>query len=224
VATIGDLMRSRARFFACLFSACLSCLGSALAADEFSFPALNKSYKDLVSDFVPVRQGPVTLTLSSPSQTLTIRGNRAVVTPRADGTFDGRVELDIMGKGFLAGDIDWNGTGTRLQDELILVPQTVVLEGRARIARATGGYNITALSLPADVKVRITSKLSVELVNWCDRASLLPFSGLDCRSLENSLSEVTVPLPAAGEGYFLSDAEIGPAERQRLDALLERAR
>jgi hypothetical protein len=193
-------------------------------AEEFSFPALNKSYTDLVSDFLPVRQGPVTLTLSSPSQTFTVRQNRAVVTPRADGTFDGRVELDVMGKGFIAGDVDWNGTGTRLQDELILVPQKLVLEGRARIARAPGGYSITALSLPKEVKLRITSKLSVGLVNWCDTAALLPFSGLDCRGLEKSLSEVTVPLPAAGESYFLSDAEIGPDERRRLDALLERAR
>lgn len=219
MATIGDLMRLLGGFLICFGLAT-----TALSADEFSFPALNKSYKDLVSDFLPVRQGPVTLTLSSPSQTLTVRGNRAVVTPRADGTFDGRVELDVMGKGFLAGDIDWNGTGTRLQDELILVPQTLVLEGRARIERGTGGYTITALSLPREVKVRITSKLSVELVNWCDRASLIPFSGLDCRGLENSLSEVTVPLPGAGESYFLSDAEIEPAERRKLDALLERAR
>lgn len=189
-------------------------------AEELSFPLLNRTYADLVSDFAPIRQGPMTLTLSSPNQKLTVRRHGLRLTRRADASFDAVVEVELMGKGWLVGDIDFSGASTRLQDELILLPQTVTLEGRAKIERAADGYRIEALALPAQVALRISSKLGNSVVSWCDSVSLLPFTRLDCRGLERSLGTVNVPLPAAGESYLLPDRELRAEDRAALDALL----
>ena len=222
MATIVDLMSFSNRAALCLAAVLLA--APPLRAEEFSFAPLNRTYRDLVSDFAPLQQGPITLTLSSPNQTLTLRRNLARLVRRPDGTFDGRVEVDLEGKGWLIGDLDWSGSGTRFQDELVLLPQTVVLEGRAAIERSPGGYTIKALAMPATVRLRIASKLVAELVVWCDRAAILPWSGLDCRGLERSLTEVAVPLPPSGESYFLSDADLGPEGRARFDAFLKSSR
>jgi hypothetical protein len=192
------------------------------SADEFNFAPLNRTYRDLVSDFAPIRQGGVTLTLSSPNQTMTVKRNLARLTRRADGTHDGRLEIDVDGKGWLIGDVDWGGTGTRLQDELQLPAQTIAIDGRVAIERSTGGYSLKALDLPPSVKVKIQSKLASSLMSWCGTASLLSLGGLDCSVLERSLTEVVVPLPAGGESYFLSDSDIGPQAKALLDAYLAR--
>jgi hypothetical protein len=193
----------------------------AARAEELSFPLLNRTYTDLVSDFAPIRQGPMTLTLSSPNQKLTVRRHGVRLTRRPDGAFDAAVEVEVMGKGWLVGDIDFSGASTRLQDELILLPQTLTLDGRAQIERSTDGYRVEVLSAPSQVALRISSKLANEVVTWCDRVALIPFTRLDCRALERSLATVNVPLPAAGESYLLADRELRPEDRAQLDALLK---
>jgi hypothetical protein len=199
----------------------LGLLAAGLArSEDLSFPLLNRTYSDLVSDFAPIRQGPMTLTLSSPNQKLTVRRHGVRLTRRPDKTFDAAVEVELMGKGWLVGDIDFSGASTRLQDELILLPQTVTLDGRAKIERATDGYTIEVLALPSQVALRISSKLANEVVTWCDRMSLIPLTRLDCRGLERSLGTVNVPLPPAGETYFLPDRELRAEDRALLDALL----
>ncbi len=195
--------------------------GSPALAEDFSFPPLNRTYRDLVSDFAPLRQGPITLTLSSPNQTLTVERHLARLDRRPDGTYDGRIEIELQGKGWLIGDLDWSGTGTRFQDELRLLPQTVALTGRASVQRSPGGFTLKTLALPSTVKLKIASNLATEIVTWCDRAAILPWSGLDCRGLERSLTEVSVPLPPPGETYFLSDADLGPEGRARFEAFLK---
>lgn len=215
MATIVDLMPWKKLLVL------LPLMGSPAFAEDFSFAPLNRTYRDLVSDFAPLRQGPITLTLSSPNQTLTVQRHVARLLRQADGTFEGRLEIDLEGKGWLIGDVDWSGTGTRFQDELRLLSQTVALTGRASIQRSPGGFTLKTLALPSTVKLKIASNLATEIVTWCDRAAILPWSGLDCRGLERSLTEVSVPLPPPGETYFLSDADLGPEGRARFEAFLK---
>ena len=75
------------------------------------------------------------------------------------------------------------------------------------------------MSLPAGDQGAVKSGLAVRFVTWCDRLALVPFSGLDCEGFERSLTEIPVPLPAAGETYVLPSEELSAEERAALDAL-----
>jgi hypothetical protein len=215
---------TRARFaLPLLAAASLAALGAA-AEREIVFPRLNRTYENLVGELPPIQQGPFTVRLSSPRQTVLLRSHRVVLAPGAGGAHAGRLELEILGKGWLVGDVEAAGLTTRLQDELQVPPQTLRLDGRAKIEREADGYRITPLELPKRVEVTIRSGMVNDLVGWCDRLSAMPFSTLDCSGLEHALDKVPVPLPPAGESYLLPDAELRPEDRAALDAYLESAK
>ena len=193
---------------------------AAAAAEEFSFPRLNRAYGDLVPEFAPVTSGPLTLRLSSPRQSLTVREHRLTLAPLADGTHTARLELEILGKGWLVGDISAGALATRVQDELLVPPQKLDLAGRVRVERGAGGYTVTALESPARVEVAIRSRVATDLVSWCDRMAIVTLALFDCGGLDRSLSRVVVPLPPAGESYLLPDEELSPEERAALDRYL----
>lgn len=195
--------------------------GTAGAAETgpFAFEKLNRSYSDLVGELPPIAFDPVTVTLASPSQTLLVRSHRAWLAPRGDGSFDGRLEIDLMGKGALTADVDLAGTRQRLTDELVLPPQTLALVARVRLERVEGGYRIHARGLPARLEVAIQSKLVNDILSLCDGAALLTLGALDCGQLARSLTRPAVPLPAEAD-YYLTDADLTPADRARLDALI----
>ena len=188
---------------------------------EFAFPRLNRTYHDLVGELQPIRHGPFTVRLSSPRQTIVLRSHRLELRPAAGGVHAGTLELEVMGKGWLVGDVDAAGLATRLQDELQVPPQTLRLDGRVRLERAPDGYRVTPLELPARVEVVIRSGLVADLIGWCDRLAAVPFADFDCVGLERSLERVAVPLPPAGESYLLPDAELRDEDRLALDRYLE---
>jgi hypothetical protein len=197
--------------------------GAARAAETgpYTFEKLNRTYTDLVGELPPVVYDPVTVTLASPSQTLHVRGHRAWLAPRADGSFDGRLEIDLLGKGALVADVDVAGVRQRLTDELLLPPQTLALVARVRLARVDGGYRVSAQGLPAKLEVAIQSKAINDVLALCDGAALLSMGALDCSQLARALTRPAVPMPAAAD-YFLADTDLTPADRATLDALLAR--
>ncbi len=203
---------------------CGALAGPPLGAAEprsFSFGKLNRSYENLVGDLQPITQGPLTVELSSPSHTLVLKSNKLLLTPLGEGAaaaHQAHLELELMGKGQLVADVEGAGLRTRLQDELFVPPQVLALDGRIRLARGEGGYQVTPLELPRQVEVKIQSKLSNDLLSLCDGVAL--FTGLDCGALERSLSVATIPLPAVGESYLLADGDLSEADRAALDALL----
>ena len=190
------------------------------AARQFTLSKLNRTYKDLVSDFAPIQQSGMTLTLSSPSQTVQVKDNSATLAARPDGTYDATITLEFLGKGLLTGDIEWAGQGTRLQDELIVPQQRITLPGRVRVKPAATGYELTTLTLPAELELVVKSQMAGNFVTWCERLALVPFTNLDCTGLERSMSAVKVPLPAAGETYLLPYEELGEEERRAIDEYL----
>lgn len=212
--------------FRALFAAALSlalAAGAARAAGTgpYTFEKLNRTYTDLVGELPPIVYDPVAVTLASPSQTLHVRGHRAWLSPRADGSFDGRLEIDLLGKGALVADVDLAGVRQRLTDELLLPPQTLSLVARVRVARVDGGYRVSAQGLPAKLEVAIQSKAINDVLALCDGAALLSMGALDCGQLARALTRPAVPMPAAAD-YFLADTDLTPADRATLDALLAR--
>lgn len=211
----------RSAFAAAALAALLAAVAFAAETGPYSFTKLNRGYADLVGELPPIVYDPVTVTLSSPSQTLQVRAHRAWLAPRPDGAFDGRLEIDLLGKGALVADVDLGGARRRLTDELLLPPQTVALAARVRLARVEGGYRVSAEGLPAKIEVAVQSKVINDVLALCDGAALLSMGALDCGELSHALTRPAVPLPAAAD-YLLSDADLSDADRATLDALLAR--
>ena len=193
----------------------------ARAADvDITFSLLNKTYTDLVGEVEPVVQGPLTVRPSSPKNALTLRDNRLHLHPEGDGVFSGRLELDILGKGWLVADVDAAGLETRFQDELLVPPQTLRFDGKVKLERVPGGYRATAVETPRHFEVALQSKVVTSFLSWCDSASSVPFAHIECAGLEHGLTHVSLPLQGVGATYFVADTDLTPAERQQLDALI----
>lgn len=200
-------------------------LGPASAASpsatpaRFTFDSLNRAYQLEDSDVAPVRQGPVTIHMSSPRNSLVLKGHSVTLTPHGDGTYRASVGIDLLGSGDLVADLVTSaGTSSRLEDVVIVPRQEVRLDGRVRFARVPGGWDVTALSLPREVKLDIQSRLAGNLVTLCGQMAV--FLGLDCDGLDRSLSRVDVPLPEPGSVFFLPEEDLSPAEVAALDAYL----
>ena len=202
-----------------LLVACFAAPGLAAEPAPLSFEKLNRTYSDLVDALPPIVYDPLTVRLASPAQTLHVRGHRAWLAPRGDGSFDGRLEIDLLGKGALVADVDVAGVERRLTDELVMPPQTVALAARVRLARGEGGYRVSAEGLPAKIEVAIQSKLVNDVLALCDGAALLAMGALDCGELTRALTRPAVPLPTSAD-YFLPDSDLTDADRAALDALV----
>lgn len=205
---------------------CAALAAAPLVAAEapIELEAYNRTYTDLVGELEPYVADPVRVRLSSPSQSLTVRGNRIHAEPTAGGTLVGRLELDVLGKGALVADVDLGGIRQTFDDEILLPPQTLVVAGRARVERAAGGYRVTVLELPERVRVAVQSRLAVSVLNLCGSAELLTLGAVSCAGLEEALTRPAVPLPRETGEVFLPDTELGAEERARLDRLIAAAR
>lgn len=186
---------------------------------RFSFDSLNRTYRFDDSDLAPVRQGPVTIHLSSPRNALILKDHSVTLTPLSDGTFRASVGVDLLGSGDLVANlVTAAGTSSRLEDLVVVPRQTVRLDGRVRFARVADGWDVTALSLPDRVKIDIQSRLAGSLVSLCGQMAV--FLGLDCDGLDRSLSRAEVPLPEPGSVFFLPEEDLSAAEAATLDAYL----
>lgn len=194
---------------------------SAAAAEPrlFELDSLNGTYSMDGSNIEPVRQGPITIHLSSPANTLVIRGHSLELDPVGDGTYRSKVAVDFLGKGSLVARFETDaGTSSQLEDELVVPRQTLNLDGRVRFDRVPAGWEVTALELPREARIDIRSRLANSLVTLCGQ--LAAFLGFDCDGLDASLSQVRVNLPEPGSVFFLEAADLTPEEVDRLDSYL----
>jgi hypothetical protein len=198
--------------------------GRSAVAGELQLERLNRAYSEVAPEILPIEEGPVTVRLSSPKNSLTVRSHRVRLEPGAGNSFTADLRIEISGKGWLVADVDVGGVGTRLQDEVLVPPQSLEMQGRVRLRKVRGGYEVTPEQLPKSISVRIQSGIGRRLVDLCDGVSSLPFSDVDCPSLERSLSRAVVPLPAPGESFLLEDSDLAPGERQQLDGALGNGR
>jgi len=194
--------------------------GSSAAAAEFQFPALNHSYENLVGEAPPFTSGSLVVRLASPSQKVTLRSHRLTLEPLGDGTFRAVLVADLLGKGHLSADVSVGSFSQHLEDELLLPPQQLAILGRVRLARVPGGFRFPALELPKSLGVTIQSHVGAQVLDLCERATLLALGAFDCAALSRGLTRVEVPLPSAGGDFFLADSETSPADRAGLSALI----
>lgn len=190
-------------------------------AEEFSFAALNRNYKDLVQQLEPFQVGPASVLVRSPQHVLRLVSHSARLTPSAAGGLDAVLRVEFQGSGQIEADIEMTGLDTTVKDALVVPRQSIEVRGRLSVAQTEGGFLVRALELQPSIQVQIESELAARLFRICRPMGLVLVS-LDCRELERSLTLLDVPLPK-DESFFLADEEIGPAEREALIRFLDLA-
>lgn len=215
-------IRPRAVCLAVLSCLLLGAAGSGpLHAEEFSFAALNRNYKDLVQELEPFQVGPATILVRSPQHLLRLVSHSARLTPSAAGGLDALLRVEFQGSGQIEADIDMTGLDTTVRDALVVPRQVLEVRGRLSVAQTEGGFLVRALELQPSIQVQIESELAARLFRICRPMGLVLVS-LDCRELERALTLLDVPLPQ-NESFFLADEEISPAEREALIRFLDLA-
>ena len=198
-------------------------LVSGAGLGQFQLSRLNRGYSEVAPEIQPIEEGPVTIRLSSPRNHLIVRSHLLRLEPGIGNSHSAELRVEFMGKGWLVADVEVGGASTRFQDEVQVPPQALEMQGRVRLRRVRGGYEVTPEQLPRNVRVRIQSGIGRQIVNLCDGVSVLPFTDVDCPALERELTRAVVPLPAPGESFLLEDAELTAQERQQLDGYLKPA-
>jgi hypothetical protein len=219
VTAAGRHPDRRRRLPTALAAGLLATAGALLAAEpgaDLSFERFNGSYSRPGVTMPPRAMGLLTVRLASPTNTLVLRSNRLRLTPLGDGSHRAEGTAEFLGEGWLVADLEMGGAPARLEDEVVIPPQTRTVVGRVRVAHGEQGFELTPVELPATVEVAIRSRLADRVVGLCDQMSLLPFTSLDCGGIEGLLSTAAVPLPAAGDTYLLPADKLTDADRRAL--------
>lgn len=195
------------------------------AAESFVFAPCNRTYSRGGTELAPVTRGPLTLSLSSPSNHLTLEEHELRLTPLADGTHRAVFTARFSGAGELVMDVDAGGAVSRLEDTVTVPEQERTVEGRVRLARrkveeGRAVYELTTVELPEAVEIDVESALAGRFATFCQSLALV--LALDCSGLHDALSRARVEMPPPGETYLLPGECLVPAVRRRLDAYLER--
>ncbi len=185
---------------------------TAAAGIEIAF--VNGVYEDLDSNLQPIRQGSITIRVSSPEHRLTVHANRLALAPNGDGTFDAAIEIDFEGSGHLIADVEGIG---RFQDLVEAPRQTARTAGTVRLARDAGNYLFIVEAAEPSVRLEIESGIARQVVGACRTLALLPFLRLPCGGLEESLRAVDVPMPGPGEQIKLPADLLSEEEKAFLD-------
>ncbi len=190
--------------------------------ETFVFPSCNRTFQQLGGDLAPVRQGAMTIGLSSPRHQLRLFDHRLEMTPLADGTHRARFVAEFAGDGDLVADVDLGGMASRLEDSVVLPRQTTAVDARVRLGHGDQGYEIIPVELPETVELRIRSQLAGRFATLCDTLTLVPGMVADCDALRAALSRARVPMPEPGETYLLPEECLDDDVRLKLDLYLDR--
>jgi hypothetical protein len=188
-------------------------------ARHLELPRLNQTYRDLAPEVLPVASGGLTVALRSESNHLTVRSHGLEVEPLPGGDYRMTARASVLGKALVTAVIMAGGMPGEIEDEVLLLPQEVVVEGRAKVRRVAAGYEVTPLELPATVDLAIQSRLAGQVVSMCETLSIL-VSGMECTGFERALSVVRFPLPEPGTPQVVDAALLTAEERSQIDAAL----
>ena len=179
---------------------------------EIGIGFANGNYENLDADLEPIRQGSLTIRVSSPRHRLTVHGNRLTLAPRGDGTLDAAIEIDFEGHGDLIADVERVG---RFEDRVAAPRQSARAAGVVRLSRAGGNYVFTVVSADPSARLTIASGIASQVVGACRAFSI--FLRLPCGGLEQALSVVDVPMPGPGEQLVLRADLLSGGEKAFLD-------
>lgn len=187
---------------------------------SFHFADLNHAYHDVLPPLAPIAQGPLTIQLRSPHQTLDLLDNTVLAHSNGDGTHDLTIDVDFAGRGELTADMTLGAMTRRYKDQVEMPRQRKRVLATVRIHPVAEGYEITTVRLPDQVAVAIRSGIGDRIISWCNRMAMIPFFALDCDGLTQSLETAVIPLPAPGSTYLLSRDQLSPKQRGQIDAYL----
>lgn len=186
---------------------------------EIEIRYVNGVYENLGSDLEPIRQGPLTIRISSPEHRLTIHSNRLRLVPNEDGTIAATMEIDFQGQGHLIAQVEGFG---RFTDDVAAARQTVEAAGTVRLERAEDGYLFTVVEAQSDTRVEVESGVADQIVGACRAASRLPLVKLPCNGLDAALTSLRIPMPEAGRQFLLPSAEMTRKEKAFFNRLAPR--
>ncbi|MDA8019680.1 MAG: hypothetical protein MPN21_19750 [Thermoanaerobaculia bacterium] len=178
---------------------------------------LNGTFTDLRAGFVPIDRGGATILLRSPRHRITVHGHRLTLSEVPDsppGTYDVWLTVDLDGDGELEAIVQQ--TGTELKDRVVAPRQTVRMSSRLRLTSVDGGFSIEVVKpYLHTLDFRIESRLAAQIVSSCSGLSLF-VGGLDCEALEDALGVARVPMPEAGQRFWLPAERLTEADRELL--------
>ncbi len=188
-------------------------LAPAAAADDgIEIGFMNGVHEDLDANLRPIRQGSITIRVSSPDHRLTVHGNRLTLEPRSDGTLEAKIEVDFEGRGHLIADVESVG---RFEDQVQAPRQTARTDGIVRLTRAGDGYVFTVERADRSVPLEIDSGVARQVVSACRMVAV--FLNLPCQSIESALSVIRVPMPGEGEQIQVPASLLSDDEKAYLD-------
>ncbi|MEE8525875.1 MAG: hypothetical protein V3T72_18215, partial [Thermoanaerobaculia bacterium] len=211
-----------------VFLLLLLAIPAAVTADEIELQFLNATYSGLDSGLEPIREGPLTIALSSPEHRLTVYSNRLTLRPSqhrpaGGGRWDAEIEIELDGEGRLVADVEGAGVRKRFVDDVAVRRQTVVASGEVHAELAADGV-LFILERPGPaVAVEIRSGLAEQIVGVCRAIALLPLFDLGCDRLQRGLSIARIPMPEAGTRFLLPYSSLTEEERGVLESLIATA-
>jgi hypothetical protein len=183
------------------------------------FERVNGLYSNPDPELEPVQQGPITVQLRSPENSVELFRHRLALVPMPQGRWRAQLAVEFEGEGKLEADVSLAGMTTLLKDEVRLPRQQLVVTGTILMERVDQGYRVLALELPPNIEVALESRLATNVVVACRNLTrFLPLVG--CTGLKDALRRATVPLPPAGTELFLPDSLLTDPDRATLNHLL----
>jgi hypothetical protein len=190
---------------------------SAGSATVLEFPRFNATFRDMAPEIAPVTTAGFTVYLSSPVNSLTIRRHEIELQPLGGASHRFRGMVDFLGKADLVAEFA-AAVPARIEDQVLLPTQQVVLEGEVEIVRVPEGYDITTRKLPEHAEIAMQSRLGNQLLSLCDVLTIL--TGGDCSGIAESFGRVRLPLPPVGETYRVRLDQLTADESRALDEYL----
>ena len=179
------------------------------------------THTDLPADIAPIEQGVILIHLHSSNPVLVVASHELTLWHIGNGSHGARLEARFQGEAELQAEVEIAGLPAEMTDFVELPDQEATLEGRFVITREDAGYRVEAEELPRFIEIRVKSRLAGQMVTFCRGLALFtPGSGAECEGLERLLSVVRLPMPEAGETYFIDESKLTAFERDQLDGYL----
>ena len=177
-------------------------------------------HTDLAAELAPIEVGPVTVILTSPSHTLEVLEHELVLGPVESGDDAARVKARFQGEAHLVADLEIGGVGSQLEDEIELPLQETEVAGLIDIVAEEDGYRVTVVEAPEQVSIQVESTLAGQLGMLCRGFAVLAMGNVDCEAVDQAMSQLKVPLPEAGEEYFIARQALTERELEQIEAYL----
>lgn len=182
-------------------------------------------HRDLATEIAPIEQGAIVIQLHSENPLLEVARHELLLWPLEGNSHGARLTALFQGEADVQADLEVAGLPAQMVDFVELPEQETSIEGRFQIAQEESGYRVVAEELPRFIEIRIKSRLAGQLVTLCRGLALFaPGSGAECEGLDRLLSVVRLPMPEAGETYFIEQSRLTDFEREQLDSYLSRSR